>query len=350
MREYELDRLDRIRLRHGVEIGQILAPRAQLLDNLMLHDAVPHHDRLLGVLRQIDLEQLPGNLHLLLVDHPGHAVVQQLHMFILRVNIFAHRQIGIDLHTDPARILPVHAVIQLRQHLLQLRMGLHDMVALHEGFHRDLPVRGQSGGIPPFGALLVHAARFQIVQNRPDAFAQRRSVVVKIDEGAADGGFNTARHKVDLGLRQLLLAEKMPAIDEGVLSFDVPAPSMEWADEARRLAIALPARLGDWHTAMAAGIVERLHPVFRLHDDDGTIEIGIFNPVADILDEFQTTGHLPNMRPQTLVFRREKSFVIIALGRNALRIVDGKWNVERRARIGLGHGRKILFSFVGRQS
>src|SRR5439155_18178709 len=117
-----------------------------------------------------------------------------------------------------------------------------------------------------------------------------------------------------------MLAEQVLAIDEGVLAIHVEAPAVERADEALRPAIAVPAGFGQLDAAMAAGVVEGLHPVLGPDNNDRLAEIVIFDPVADLGDLLQPAGHLPHVRPQLLDLEPVEFLVIIAFGGDALRI------------------------------
>ncbi len=137
-------------------------------------------------------------------------------------------------------------------------MGPHDMIAFHEGLHRQLPVGRYHRRDPPFDLELVDIARVEGFYSRLDGVEQRCGIVVEIDESAAAPQLNPARHQIELGLLQILFAENLPAEHESVLTLHVEAPAVEGADEALSFAIAMPA--GELDAAMAAGIVERLDP------------------------------------------------------------------------------------------
>jgi hypothetical protein len=130
-----------------------------------------------------------------------------------------------------------------------------------------------------------------------------------------------------VALVELALVEQVTAVDEGVLALGVPAPAVERADEALRLGIAVAAGCNQRYPAVAAGVVIGADPVPGPGDDHRAPEVGIFDPVADVLDRLEPAGHLPHVRPQLLVLELVEILVVIALGRNLLRIGDLEGNV-----------------------
>ena len=229
----------------------------------------------------------------------------------LRGDVFAHSEVGVNRHADSAGVGAVHHVVQHRRGLLELRVGAHHVIAFHEGLHRGLPVGGKLGRIPPLGALAGLAVRLQSVEHRADGLAETGRSVVEVDEHAAQRLLGAARAQREIGLVELALAEHVAAIDEGVLAFAVPAPAVERADEPLRLAVAVPR--SELDPAMAAGVVERLHPVLCAHHQHRFAEVGIFDPVADLGDLLEAAGHLPDVRPQVLDLGLVERRIVIAL-------------------------------------
>ena len=76
---------------------------------------------------------------------------------------------------------------------------------------------------------------------------------------------------------------------------------------------------------MAAGIVPGLDPAGAGVDDDHRLaDVLVFDPVALVGDLLKPAGHLPHVRPEMLDLEVVEFLVEIALGRNALRIVNWK--------------------------
>ncbi len=326
VREQEFDRVDRVGHRHAVEVRHVFALGPQLGGDLVVEDAVPHHHRLGGILRQLDVGQLLGDLDFLGVDHAGHAFAQQAQVLDLRGDVLAHGHVGVDRQADAAGVHAVHHVVEHRRGLLQLRMRAHDVVAFHEGFHRHLPVGRQDGGVPPFRLQLAHTVRLDPVGHRADRVAVGRGVVVEIDEGATAPQLDAARPQRQVGLVQLGLAEHVLAVDEGVLAFGVPAPAVEGADEPWRLAVAVPAFLDERHAAVAAGVMEGFHAVLAADHDHRLAEDGVLHPVADIGNLLEPASHLPDVRPQVLAFEAIEFLVEIAPRRDALGVFHRERN------------------------
>ena len=269
------------------------------------------------------------------MNHAGHAFAQQFQLIELLLNVLADAEVWIRRLADPARVLSVHRVVERGAGLLQLRMSSHYVVALHEGLHRDFPIGGQDGRVPPFRAHLAHAVRLEPIGHGPDAFAEGGRVVVEIDECAAAPQFHAALLEREVRLVQLSLAEQVLAVDEGILAVHVETPTVEWADEALRLAIAVA--MGQRHAAVTTGVVKRLHALPGPDDDDGLVEDLVFDPIADIRDLLQAARHLPDMRPQALALELVEFLVEVARGRDALRIRDSKWDRRRGSGFQLCH-------------
>src|SRR6201999_4668155 len=88
-----------------------------------------------------------------------------------------------------------------------------------------------------------------------------------------------------------------------------------------RRAIAMAAR-GDLDAAMAAGVVESLHPALGADQDHRLVEDLVLDPVADLGDLLQPAGHLPDARPQALPLQLEELGVVVALRRDPPGIGD----------------------------
>ena len=209
------------------------------------------------------------------------------------------------------------------------------MVAFHEGFHRELPVRRQHRAVAPFHAQLVEVVGFEPVDQRPDAVAHRRRVVIEVDPGGADRDFDPARDQVEIGVLQLLFGKQLLAVDEFILAMHVEAPAVERADEARLLAVPVVRRAqftglghaGDRHAAVTACVVIGLDAACAgVDDDDRLADVAVFDPVAFVGDLFEAAGHLPDVRPEVVQLHLVEFRIVIALCRDALRIIHWKRN------------------------
>ncbi len=306
---------------HGkrVEVRRRLAAGPAALGDFGIQDAEPGHDLLIeSPIRQRHVEQTARRLDVLGVIHAGHANADDMHEVDLRLDVFPQGQLGVHRRRRPRRA--IDGIEHSRQHFVHLRVRAHGVVALHEGFHRDLPIGRQHRRVPPFHPQLVDVVVIQAVGERAKIFPHWRRVVVEVDEDVAAPLIHATARQIEVGLIELLLAEVMLAVDEGVLAIHVPAPAVERADEPVGLAVAMA--LGQTHTAMAAGIVIGLHTFFGPDDDHRLVENLVLGPVADVLNLLQAASHLPRMRPQALALEPVELFVVIALCGNPLGVGD----------------------------
>ena len=267
-----------------------------------------------------------------LVDQACHAVADRMHEIDRHVPDFIARQADVG---HRAIRLGAPAAIGVGRNLVDLRVRLHDVVAFHEGLHRKFPVGRQLGGIPPVHLEFMRVARVHPVRHRAEAVAQGLGIVVEVDEGAARPFLAAHRHKVDLGMGEQFFGEDLPAVNESVFALCIPSPAVEWANQAVLGAVARA--VGEPYAAMAAGVEEGLHAVFAAHDDHRLVEDGIFHIVADVWNFLEPGGHLPYLRPQPLLFELEERLVIIARGRDQLRIGHAQRNNGKRLCNGIGH-------------
>ncbi len=197
---------------------------------------------------------------------------------------------------------------------VEFGVGAHQVVHFEECLDRQLPVDRKLRCVPPFGAQFAGAARVKLVHDRAEAFQQRGGAVVEIDESAAAPGLDPAGFQRDPGRIELVLAEDLAPENKAVGPVEIVAPAVERADEARPGAIA--AALDQPHAAVTADVVEGPDTVFRANDDNGLFEHAVFGIVADLGNFLQPAGHLPDMRPELLLFEREEARIVIAPGRN----------------------------------
>src|ERR1700712_1743193 len=117
-------------------------------------------------------------------------------------------------------------------------MSAHNVIAFHEAFHGKLPVGGEDGAVPPCHLQLVGIALCHSLYDRAQRLYQSGCIVVEVDEGTACPGFKATGDEIQFRLVERSLAEDLLAEDEGVLPVGVPAPAVERAYKALRLAIA----------------------------------------------------------------------------------------------------------------
>ena len=173
--------------------------------------------------------------------------------------------------------------------------------------------------------------------NLPSDCAQRRRVVVEIDECAAAPGLEAAFAQREVRAPQLVLREDVRRVDELALAVGAPLPPMERAGEALRGAAAV---LGEFHAAMTTVVVERLDGLcIDAHDDDRLVEDLVHDEVAGLFDLLQPAGHLPDVRPELLLLELVELAVVVPAGIDPV----GARHRERNAGLDpglrrLGHG------------
>ena len=149
-----------------------------------LRFAVPLHDRVVergvfqaaassSVVRQLDVAQPLGDLHVVGVDHAGHALAHRAEVL----------ELGVDERPRVERRAGALRVPHARDD--ELRVGLDHVVLLLERLLRELPVHGQAARVPPLGAQRLDLPRVEDRGGGLDALAQRRRVVVEVDPRAA---------------------------------------------------------------------------------------------------------------------------------------------------------------------
>ena len=117
--------------------------------------------------------------------------------------------------------------------------------------------------------------------------------------------------EVEVVLHEVVLGERPPLRDRGVLAVEPVAPPVERALEP---ACAGPTALDDLDATMAAGVLERddAH-VVGAQDDDRLVEELVLDEVVRLRDLLEPAGHLPDPRPQLLGLHRVEVRVEVAL-------------------------------------
>ena len=193
----------------------------------------------------------------------------------------------------------------------QLRVGLRDVVALHERRHRQLPVHRQPARLPPLDAQRLHLPGVVDGRERLEAVAQRRGVVVEVDPRAPAPELAPDRHAgADPPGSRLCSSNSSGSQHEGVVSVDAPAPAVERADEGAPI----PVAFHQLYAAMAAGVV--VGPDVLAVDadhDDRLVEDLVLDVVAGLGDLLESARHLPHPRPEQLVLQRVELRVVVPL-------------------------------------
>ena len=122
-----------------IEIGYRHAACAPLIGDLLVQTAVERHRRAADILRQVNVAQTPGDVHLAGVHHARHALAQSFHEKDSGIN--KCRRCRWRRWRRQAGVLPIHICL-LAQIDIQLWMRLHRMVAFLKRFHGKLPVGG----------------------------------------------------------------------------------------------------------------------------------------------------------------------------------------------------------------
>ena len=242
--------------------------------------------------------QALGNVHVVGVDHPRHA--------------FAHRAQVMDLRIDECPRIDCPAAARwVPSRDDELGMGLHHVVLLHERLFGELPVHGETTGVPPFDPQRLDLPGVKDGGERLDALSQRWSIVVQVDPGAPAPDLAPHGREVDVRRLQVVLGKRLLPRDEGVLAVRAVTPPVERADEP---ALARTSTLDDLDATMAAGVLEGgRSPAFGAHHDDGLIQDLVLGEVAGLRDLLEPARHLPDPRPQELRLHLEEVRVEIAL-------------------------------------
>ena len=185
----------------------------------------PGNRRAREILGQLRLDQRLGRPHVLDVGHARHALVEQLHEVdvhvdeVLRRDLVRHRrrrhrdvgrhrrELGPERHIGDGLGLG-----RVTGH--ELRVRRHHVVALHEGLHGELPVHGQPRRVPPLDLEAFDVPGVVDVGELAERLAQRRRVVVEVDERASAPGLDAARAQREIGAAQLIRLEERRRVDE----------------------------------------------------------------------------------------------------------------------------------------
>ena len=198
-------------------------------------------------------------------------------------------------------------------------MRLHDVVTLEERLHRELPVGGKHGRLPPGGPHLPHVERVEQLGQRAERRVQRRRVGVHVDERAPAPRVDLALDEMEVVGIECRLGEQLGLVHERVGAVEVPAPAVERADEAAAFAVA-PV-VDELRRPMAAGIEVRLDRVgVDAHHDDRLVEDPVLDEVARVGDLFEPARHLPHVRPKVLALELEEVGRVVPRRGDAFRV------------------------------
>ena len=195
-------------------------------------------------------------------------------------------------------------------------MRLAYVVALHEGFHRQLPVDRHAAGQVPLGPQRLCLPRIECGDEGLNALAQPRGAVIKVDEGTTIGDLDAARRKGHVARFDVGLVEQIGLVDVGVGPVEAVAPAVEGTGESRR---SVPAVFDQLDTSVATGVVIGPHcRVVHSHDDDRLVQDYVFDEVTGMGDLRQPARHLPDMRPQQFAFHGIELGVVVPPGGNTV--------------------------------
>ena len=292
MWEGKIDRFDDAAPRQVVEVGHVAAAGPMPVDHRVVQRAAPDRHRRGRVGRQIHVLQALGDADVVLMRHAGHAFTEGAHE--IQVGL---RQPGWFVGLGHAR----------RQ---QLRVGLWDVIALHEGGRRQLPIHRKPTRLPPLDA---HRFDFPGVVDRREwleAVPQSRGFVIEVDPRAAAPEFTSDRNQAEVVRVQVVLVEFVGPQYEGIASVDAPAPAVERAHEGTPI----PVAFHQLYATVAAGIVVGMHVVgIHPHHDDGFVEDLVLDEVAGLGDLFDPARHLPDAWPEQFLLELVELQVVVPL-------------------------------------
>src|SRR5579875_64534 len=201
-----------------------------------------------------------------------------------------------------------------RADLPELGMGLGNVIALEERFLGHLPVGIEDGLFPVLDPHVRDAQAVQNARHGRKGFSQGRCRAIHIDPYTATPGLNQALSQPEILGAETLGCELLFMEHEGAGPVQVPAPTVEGADDlASPEAATVDGKLGG---TVSAGVLERLHRAVSLTDDeDGLIDDLVFHEIPRVGDLFQAAGHLPDVRPELLFLEFVKGAVEITLPR-----------------------------------
>src|SRR5258708_27040408 len=132
-------------------------------------------------------------------------------------------------------------------------------------------------------------------RNGLDAVAQRRRIVVEVDQRAPAPQLAPDRGEAQIVGAEIAFIENLGPQHEGVGAVETPAPPVERADEVA----ARPTALDDLHPTVAARVVVGANAVIvEPDDDDRLVEDLVLHEVASRRDFLESARHLPYPGPE----------------------------------------------------
>jgi len=181
------------------------------------------------------------------------------------------------------------------------------VVALDEGIDRGLPVGGQDGPLVPGEAHVLWLEGPKRSRQRIEPIEERLRVWIHVDEDPATPALtaNVAQTLELIGPR----VELVLTVDERALTIQGITPAVEGAPELSDAA----RPLDQLATAVDAGVVEGLDAVFLgAHDENRLVADRVLQKRAHCGDLFLSTGHLPDLREESLVLERQELGIDVA--------------------------------------
>ncbi len=272
-------------------------------------------NRQLRVGGKLRVPETLGDLHVVGMAHPGHALAHRAQVLDVRVDERGGVERRVLAQTEPCR-----------DH--ELGMRLHHVVHLDERLDAELPVHGEPARVPPLGPQRLDLPRVEHRGGWIEGLAERRGTVVEVDPRATAPLLAPHRDEIEVVGIEVVLGERPPLGDRGVLAVGPVAPAVERAPEPR---LAGPATLDDLDAAVATGVLERAHPeVVGAHHDDRLVEDLVLDEVARLGDLLEPAGHLPDPGPELLGLQGGEAGIDVALLGHAVRVLDREGHRQRR--------------------
>jgi hypothetical protein len=93
-----------------------------------------------------------------------------------------------------------------------MSMGAKHVVALHEGFHGELPIGRENRSVPPLRFEIGYVVSVKAIGERADRIAVAGRVVIEVDEHAPAPDFRPDLRKFEIVGIELPLAEHVLAV------------------------------------------------------------------------------------------------------------------------------------------
>ena len=259
-------------------------------------------------------------LHKLRIEVPRGHPLRQLGMLIRIIRTPASpqgiKQLLFGVGLRPARVgranrvdEPVHVVAE---HVVggdgfrvvdTARVGLLDVVGLHEGLLGGLPVHRQALAHVGFDVAVLDVEVLEVLRQHAQKLLEGLGVVIEVDEHEpAPGAHPHGPQAVAVGAH----VGEVPVFRQvDQLAVQVVLPAMKRAFEG--LAETRGLRVAQRRAAVHAGVAERLDRAVLVAHHNGRQRANVVNVVvARLRDVLLPASHLPNPRPQLVEFRLQE--------------------------------------------